>query len=41
MMQRRDVLKAGTLVLSLGVSEIARGATILAVRICRPATTRA
>jgi N-acetylmuramoyl-L-alanine amidase len=33
MMQRRDVLKAGTLVLSLGVSEIARGATILAVRI--------
>jgi len=33
MMQRRDVLKAGTLVLSLGASEIARGATILAVRI--------
>ena len=33
MMQRRDVLKAGTLVLSLGASEIARGASILAVRI--------
>ena len=33
MMQRRDVLKASTLVLSLGASEIARGATILAVRI--------
>ncbi len=37
MMQRRDVLKAGTLVLSLGASEIARGASILAVRIW-PAT---
>ena len=37
MMQRRDVLKVGTLVLSLGASEIARGATILAVRIW-PAT---
>jgi hypothetical protein len=37
MMQRRDVLKASTLVLSLGTSEIARGATILAVRIW-PAT---
>ncbi len=33
MIRRRHVLKAGTLVLSLGVAEIARGATILAVRI--------
>ena len=33
MIGRRHLLKAGTLVLSLGVSEIARGATILAVRI--------
>jgi N-acetylmuramoyl-L-alanine amidase len=33
MIQRRDLLRAGTLVLSLGAAEIARGATILAVRI--------
>ncbi len=33
MIRRRALLKTGTLVLSLGVSEIARGATILAVRI--------
>ncbi|MEY2617155.1 MAG: putative N-acetylmuramoyl-L-alanine amidase amiC precursor [Pseudomonadota bacterium] len=33
MIGRRDVLRAGTLVLALGAGEIARGATILAVRI--------
>ncbi len=33
MIQRRELLRAGTLVLSLGAAEIARGATILAVRI--------
>jgi N-acetylmuramoyl-L-alanine amidase len=33
MMQRRDLLRAGSLVLWLGASDIARGATILAVRI--------
>ena len=33
MMQRRDLLRAGTLVLWMGASDIARGATILAVRI--------
>jgi N-acetylmuramoyl-L-alanine amidase len=33
MIRRRDLLRAGTLVLSLGVAEIVRGATILNVRI--------
>ena len=32
-MKRRDLLQGGSLVLMLGAAQIARGATILAVRV--------